>query len=221
MTETYYEGNFRAKKISEREAHFLGKWLMILFWLVVPSTIAGILGNEKIVSDYGLWLTGNIIGIICSLVYGLILMKLSSAEESYKTAGICLLVGAAGTFLGFILGLTMNQAATALLVMIGLVNLVVGLYGTYAEFEAHSEVLKGLDDELSEKWLKLWKWYLWSLIGLISCILLIFISLILGCILCICAVIGIIIVSILKLVYLYQTSAFFTEYRAPIDEYTM
>ena len=91
---------------------------------------------------------------------------------------------------------------------------IVGLVGTYYEFSSHSFVLKGLDNELSDNWTTLWKWYIGCTMGMIGSIILMLIAPILGVIALVVAAIGIIFVSIAKLVYLYRTAKVFREYEA-------
>ena len=49
MPDILKDGNILAKESEKKEhAEILGKWLWILFWLIIPSAIAGILGNENL-----------------------------------------------------------------------------------------------------------------------------------------------------------------------------
>ena len=88
----------------------------------------------------------------------------------------------------------------------------VSLYSTYQEYQAHAEVLDGLDDELAENWRKLWKWEVGFLLGIVGCLHVDIISAMLGLMALIVVVIGLIVVSILKLVYLYRMAKFFRGY---------
>lgn len=242
MTETIIEESNRGKRLSPRSAHFLSNWIMILFLLFIPNTIASILGNERIVTSQGLLVAGNVIGSICSIAYGLILLIISSKEEDYRTAGICSLVVSAADIIKIILSVaassaestatnhirttysgsmtyysstasTTDTSAASLFIGLGiivwLVATVVGLFGTYCEFTAHANVLKGVDDELSESWRKLWKWYIGAIIAMLCSFVLI---LVLGMILIVGAAIVLLIASIVKIVFLYQTSKAFCEY---------
>ena len=77
---------------------------------------------------------------------------------------------------------------------------------------AHSAVLSGGDNELSEKWEVLWKLYSGLFLGMLGCIIVMLILPILGAIAILGCAIGTVVVSILKLVYLYRTAKIFREY---------
>lgn len=214
MTETIYEERYRGEGLSPESAHFLSGWLMILFWLFIPNTIASILSSERIVTSHDLLIVGNIISFIASIAYGLILLKISSKEEKYRIAGYCFLVTSVADAFKLILiaASGASEDVGGFLVfefIISLVSLIAGLIGTNSEFTGHSNVLEGVDDELSEKWLRLWKWYIGSLIAMLCSIILVFF---IGMLLIIGAIIVIFIVSIMKIVYIYQTSKALDEY---------
>ena len=194
-----------------KRAPVLGKWLWIVFWLIIPSTIASFMTHETIVEYLpGLYLPGQILNAVCSLTYGLILIKLASEEDRYKTAGICALVsGAVSAVVAIISGT--GETATWTLIFT-LPAAVVSFVGEYNEYMAHSIVLSGVDNELAEKWEKLWKWYIGMFGAMIGSILVMLIIPILGALVMIAAAIGTIVVSIMKLVYLYRTAKIFREY---------
>ena len=194
-----------------RRAPVLGKWLWIIFWLFIPSEIGGLMSNETIVKFLpGLFMPGKIITVICTLTYGAILYKLESEEDRYHTAGICLLIaGGVSAVVSLISGTAEDSAWTLLFT---LPAAVVGIVGQYNEYMAHSAVLTGVDNELSEKWEILWKWYIGLFLGMLGCIIVILIIPILGAIAILGCAIGTIAVSILKLVYLYRTAKIFREY---------
>lgn len=205
------ESEQRQKELLANRAAILGKWLWILFWLVVPATIAGIMKTENVMSvSPGIYLTGQIMNAVCSIAYGIILLKLSSVEDRYHTAGICTLITAGVSILiAFLFGA--SKAPTWSLI-ITLPAAVVGLIREYNEYNAHSSVLMGADNELSEKWTNLWKWFIRCTLGMIGSVVLVLIAPILGAILLIVVSIGTVIVSIAKLVYLYRTAKVFREY---------
>ena len=212
--------DYRIRKIEQEEmrktaiakrAPVLGKWLWIIFWLIIPSTIGSIMANETTAKILpGLYLPGQIINAVCSLTYGAILLKLGSEEDRYRTSGICALVaGGASAIVALISG-TGEEATWTLLFT--LPAAVVAMVGEYNEYMAHSTVLSGMDNELSEKWEVLWKWYIGLFAGMFGCILVMLIIPILGAIALIGTAIGTVVVSILKLVYLYRTAKTFREY---------
>ena len=194
-----------------KRAPVLGKWLWIVFWFIIPSTIGSLMANETTAKVLpGLFMPGQIINAICSLTYGVILLKLGSEEDRYRTAGICALIaGGVSAVVAIITG-TAEEATWTLLFT--LPAAVVAMVGEYNEYMAHSAVLSGVDNELSEKWEVLWKWYIGLFLGMLGCILVMLIAPVLGAIAILGCAIGTVVVGILKLVYLYRTAKIFREY---------
>ena len=89
---------------------------------------------------------------------------------------------------------------------------IVGFVGMYREFMAHADVLTGVDNDLSAKWEKLWKWYIGSLLALLGSAVLLVVIPILGLLAVLAAAVAVIAVSILRLVYLYKTAKIFRDY---------
>jgi len=195
----------------EISARFLGKWLWILFWLIVPSVVAAIMGNKNM-AEYApsIYVFGQGLSAVCSFFYGAILIRLSSEEERYRTAGICTLIGgAASALIAFVSG---SQGTPSWTLVISIPAAIVGFVGEYNEFTAHSIVLADLDGEQSEKWSSLWKWYIGMYGAVLGSILVMAIAPRLGLLVVLGAAIGLIIVSILKPVYLYRTAKMFRDY---------
>ena len=212
--------DYRIRKIESKKmrkaaiakrAPVLGKWLWIIFWLVIPSSIGSIMSHETTAKILpGLLMPGQIINAICSLTYGAILLKLGSEEDRYRTAGICALIaGGVSAVVAIITG-TAEEATWTLLFT--LPAAVVAMVGEYNEYMAHSAVLSGVDNELSEKWEVLWKWYIGLFLSMFGCIIVMLIAPVLGAIAILGCAIGTVVVSILKLVYLYRTAKIFREY---------
>mgnify|MGYP003301995901 CR=1 FL=1 len=212
--------DYRIRKIEAEEmrkaaiakrAPILGKWLWIIFWLVISSSIGSIMSHETTAKILpGLVMLGQIINAICSLTYGAILLKLGSEEDRYRTAGICALIAGGVSAVVAIITVAAEEATWTLLFT--LPAAVVAMVSEYNEYMAHSAVLSGVDNELSEKWEVLWKWYIGLFLGMIGCILLMLIAPVLGAIVILGCAIGTVVVGILKLVYLYRTAKIFREY---------
>ena len=212
--------DYRIRKIEAEEmrkaaiakrAPVLGKWLWIIFWLVIPSSIGSIMSHETTAKILpGLFMPGQIINAICSLIYGAILLKLGSEEDRYRTAGICALIAGVSSALAAMINGGSDGATWILIFTIPAA--IVAIVGEYNEYMAHSAVLSGVDNELSEKWEVLWKWYIGLFLGMIGCILLMLIAPVLGAIVILGCAIGTVVVGILKLVYLYRTAKIFREY---------
>lgn len=193
-----------------RRAPILGKWLWLLFWIIVPSTIGSILSNDTVAAYLpGLSLPGQILNGVCSLAYGLILLKAASEEDRYRTAGICVLI--AGGVITLVAILSGGNAPTWTL-LVTIPAAIAALMGEYNEYMGHSAVLAGVDNELAEKWKLLWKWYIGFFFGLFGCLLLLVIIPALGLLGLLAAAVGVLVVSVLKLIYLYRTAKCFREY---------
>lgn len=196
-----------------KRAPVLGKWLWILFWLFIPSSIASLMTNENVtVLLPRLYIPGLILSAVCSASYGAILLRLTSEEEKYKTAGICSLIcGAVNLVIAVISG---GAEIPTWTLLISIPASIVSFVGEYNEYTAHSIVLTGVDNDLSDKWSALWKWFIGSFCAMLGSLLVIVISPILGLLVTLAAVIALIVVSILKLVYLYRTANAFRAYMA-------
>lgn len=202
------EAEKQRKAAIARRAPVLGKWLWILFWLIVPNIIAGLMSNETTAElAPALYIPGQILNGACSLAWGLILLKLGTEEDGYRTAGVCSLIAAAASLLTTAISGSQEAAGWTLIITIPAV--VVGLVGEYHEFMAHSAVLTGVDNELAEKWEKLWKWYIIMMLSLLGSILVMLLAPVLGLLVVLAAAIGLIVVEILRLVYLYRTAKVF------------
>ena len=205
------EAEAMRKAAIAKRAPVLGRWLWIIFWLIIPSTIGSIMAHETTAKILpGLVMPGQIINAICSLTYGAILLKLGSEEDRYRTAGICALIAGGVSAVVAIITVAAEEATWTLLFT--LPAAVVAMVGEYNEYMGHSAVLSGVDNELSEKWEVLWKWYIGLVLGMFGCIIVMLIIPILGAIAILGCAIGTVVVGILKLVYLYRTAKIFREY---------
>ena len=204
------------KTMLAQKSPFLAKWLSLLFWLVIPSIIAGLLTGDTLSGWFpSLAVIGHVLSAAVSLAYCAILWVLRNEDDRYRTAAkFTLLTGVASAISAMISG---NSNLNWLVVLISLVGSVLSLIREYNEYHAHAAVASLLDCALSEKWEKLWAWHIGTLGVTIggSVLLLIFSAFGILTLLLSLAVlagsIGIIVVSILKLVYLYQTAQLFRD----------
>lgn len=205
------EAEAQEKAAIAQRTPILGKWLWVIFWLIIPSTIASLMTNDTIASYFpALYLPGQILNAAISIAYGVILIKLADLEERYRTAGrYGLIAGLVSAVLAIITGAGDPPAWTLL---ITLPAAIIAIIGEYNECLAHSAVLTGVNNNLSEEWLNLWKWYIGSYAAMLVSLLLVLIIPILGLLVILAASIVMIIIGILKLVYLYRTAKAFREY---------
>lgn len=201
------------KEAAAKRAPVLCKWLWVIFWLIIPSSVGSLLANDTVVQFApALYLPGTLLNTICCFVYGAILLRLGTEEDRYRTAGICVLIaGGIGAVVNILSG---GGQAPNWTLLLSLPAVVVELVGEYNEYQGHAIVLTGVDNTLSDKWTSLWKWFIGLYLGLFGCIVLIAIMPALGLLVMLAAAIGILVVSIVKLVYLYRTAKIFREYTA-------
>ena len=207
------EAEKQRKATLVKRAEVMGKWLWIMFWLMIGANIPALLSNDYFAQHLpGLYLAGAICGLLFNLACCLILLKLGREYDGYRVAGILFLVGSVISALrGTITW--MNPDANGL-VLLSLPAAVANIVATYQEYTAHSAVLNGVDDVLSEKWGALWRWYIRCYLGMFGCVVLMIFAPVLGAILLIADVIAMLVMSIMKIVYLYRTAKIFREYTA-------
>lgn len=205
------EAEERRKAAIARKAPVLGKWLWIIFWLIIPGTIGSLMANKTVVELIpALSIPGQLLNAITSVTYGAILLKLGSQDDSYRTAGICGLIAGLSSVGAAVINGAAEGATWILLFTIPAA--IVALVGEYHEYMAHAAVLRDVDYALSENWETLWKWYIGLFAAMIGSIIVMLIIPILGAIAILAAAVGTVIVSIQKLVYLYRTAKIFREY---------
>jgi len=198
---------FRKESLAKR-APVLGKWLWLLFWLVIPNAVASIITQDAVTAAFpAILLPGQILCAACSCVYGVILIWMASEEGRYRTAGICFLVSAAVNVL--IACASGGGEVQTWTLLVTIPAAIVVLIGQYKEFTAHSIILSDVNTALSIKWKQLWRWNVGTSCVFFGSVLLVMISPILGLTVMVLSGIGLAVVSILKLVYLYQTAQFF------------
>ena len=203
QAETEARAREQAQKLESSAV--LGKWLWLLFWLVVPSELGALLiRGEGVMHWIGLSLT-----TIAALAYGLILLKLDDEHYQYRSAGICTLITAA---VSTVVAIAFLGEPPSWTLLITLPAAVVNISSMYLEFHAHSDVLESFDRELSEKWLKLWKYHVYAFGILFGAIFLLLLAPVLALIAVIGGAVAIIVIYILRLVYLYRTAQVFRKY---------
>ena len=188
-----------------RNAPVLGKWLWVLFWLVIPSTIGDLLTQEFVTKVVpGTYLVGILLKDAVMVVYSLILLKMGDRVSRYRTAGICGLV-----YCG--ISLSMSSVLSTLLLTVP--GIFMAMVFEYQEYTAHSDALTGVDYRLSNRWSALWKWNLAAYGAMVvGIVLVVFMLSLFGAVLLLLAEIGVIVLDVLKLVYLYQSARFFRRF---------
>lgn len=182
--------------------HFLGEWIRALFWIAILRIILNLF--SKALPNLSVTL-----GVVCTVLYVAVLLRMSGESQRYKIAGIFGICGAVITIVtDLFIG---DSVAGAGGVIVGIAGMVVTLISEYQEYMGHADVLQEVigETELAEKWKKLWTVYMVLLILTMVSLLLALMSVNLGAIMAIVMAIGVVVVSILKMVYLHKTSTLF------------
>lgn len=209
LRQSVLEREAERRKWMGENAPLLGKRLWVLFWLFIPSEIGTLMTNDTIAGAFpALLVPGQVLTVAVSAAYALVLWKLAPVGKRYRAAALCMLVAAALA----ILPLAGVREQSTVWWLVSLPGMAVSLYGTYQEYQAHAEVLDGVDDDLAAKWRKLWKWEIGFLLGLFGCVVIVLVSYLLGVLAMLAVLIGILVVAVLKLVYLYRTARLFRDH---------
>ncbi len=188
----------------KKNSAILGKWLWLMFWLIVPNAVGSFLELEFFGKAV------NIVGIVISavslLLYGLFMLKLREVNDDYKSAALYTVVAAVINGIYSIIGGFTDIGSFSLLFSIP--SAVIGLMGAHKEYSSHAEVLYRVDAELSEKWRKLWQMYMISIAATIGGAVLVLFGVI-GLLITLAGVVLVLIVSIKQLIYLYNTAKLF------------
>ncbi|MBQ8585969.1 MAG: DUF3795 domain-containing protein [Butyricicoccus sp.] len=203
----------RRSYLTEIAPVFVGG-LRVLFWCMIVNQIFTILSGDYLI---GLWpwmkWPGEIADFACCALEIAVLFRLSAYERQYRTAAWCLL---AAVPLSLLTTAVMQIAGewTELVVVLAVVGIsILGLYANYKQYHAHAAMLAGLDDELSAKWLDLWKWTVYALFaiggGLLVGAIVGFGLGLIGLLVLLAGVVGLFIVIVCEYVYTYRMAQAF------------
>lgn len=196
---TAYASKVAREAVMTRRGPYMKKLLWLLFWLAI-ARVVGLSSNfDEGTSLYrGFQCLEDSFGIAMALV----LVTLSKEERGYLIPG-CILAGiSVHDFLLHLMTVNGMEPGWALLTV--LVMPFVSMAQTYLLMTAHAQAAQDVDLSLSEKWLKLRKWFLITLTGIQICeYVYVFFPLLVSIAV---AVFGLMLVvlSILELVYLYR-----------------
>ncbi len=142
----------------ERQVPFFRRWLQLLLWLVIPSTVASSLISISVSGMLPvLALIGWILGGLCALLHGVILLRLASEEAGYRAAGIYSLLGALLNGVYLCLGL---RSSIVWVLVFTLATLLATTLSACCEMISHGAILSGWDDALAQHWSGLRSYYL-------------------------------------------------------------
>lgn len=182
-------------------APLMGKWVWVLFWMIIVQTVADLFSQEFVAN----WLPlvskiGKIIVICCSLAYGIVLLKLRTITEGYRTAGICAVIMVLIDIMKLLF-----FSDNGLGIVLSLVTIVLALVSRYHEYMAHAYATEGIADDISSNWKAVWKLYIAMQAAMVLSI--IFSSF--GILLLLLVLLAICGLGIYQLVLLYRTAELF------------
>lgn len=208
-TNMTYEDEKKVRIVEK--APFLTKMFRILFWLIIPNTIAAIMMNETFSQNIPVFsAAGKILKLVCLLVYAIVLLKLSAEDSNYNKAGKFAIIIVICSAISYVI-LSLNDGWLYLIIAIP--ETVISIMCEYYEYSAHAELLFHIDNQLADRWENLWKWMIGAYIALAGCILVTLLVPVLGLVLMIIVGIVFVVLSIRKLVYLYKMAKLFEKYR--------
>lgn len=194
------------KEMVDRRAPFLGKWLWVLFWLIVPQVIANFMTGDTMAALVPALVKPGQIGlIICMLIRVIVLFIISGEHGSYRIAAI---LGMAGVAVDVILQVS-GMEDIYIIFMLAVVQLVIMLFSEYHEYRAHTDVVMLIDAVISAQWDNYWKWNMYSIIGLVVSMFLVFLMPGFAALAMLASAIGLLVAGIKKLVCLYRTAKAF------------
>lgn len=205
----------RRKSAAEKAARLheirkvMKKHLLPLFCLSIAVTVTDAASGLFAMNQPVIGAVFRAVLLAAELIYAFLLYRMSPAEKRYLKAARFLCPAAILGFASGILSIFAGNMET-LRFFVSLPASILSLIAVYQEYGAHSEVLSDFDDELSEKWDKLRKWYIGLTVG---SVLTPFAALfgILGVLIIVAYFIAYVSVSVLSLVFLWRTAAVFND----------
>jgi len=143
-----------------------------------------------------------VISFILSIGYGVVLIIISKTNRKFLISGLLIF---AANVINLIATLVL-EASTGMTIFATIIVLIISLVAEYHEFMGHSDVLMSYENDLCDKWIKIWNWYIISLIISLVCALLG-----MAIIVMIASVVNLV-VGVLKIIYLYQTAEVYRQY---------
>lgn len=187
-----------------QNAPLLGKWLWIVYCLQYVC-IAG-----SLIQELGVWIPsvtwlGDLLHNGGRVAVGILLLQLTRVSGRYRTAGWCILLSGAATYIASWCYL-FSYAMEGVLLLTAFILMWIG---EYQEIHAYAESLRDSAPAQADTWKTIWKWYLGITITLyVSTVLSIFMPNLGGFILGI-ATLASLAIGAVKLVTLYKTAYYF------------
>ena len=198
--QTENRGNVELKRRFE-DALLLGRWLMVSFWLCICVNALDLffllLGSQTDTA-----LAESLCTMVFQVLNIVVLFKLAAVSERFRLSGIMTVAGLGITALGVLI------SKTDLSLLVTLAATAVVIAGEYQLFMGLIENTVG-NAELSGKWGRLWTVYFICLCAALAGALLAAMGLGIAAAVALAAALGVIVCAIVKIVFLYQTAAYF------------
>lgn len=201
------EERIRVERYRELRGNVL-KYLRPLFIAALITEVFLLLPTDKIIERLPetRFLFAAVLLILRSLC-GFFLIKLGSANEKYKKAGVLTVVY--GVASAFITAFTTPVTSTAVSVL-AFFAAVLMYVSIWLEYTAHSDILAGVDDTLGDKWTVLFKWRIGATVAGVASPLLVLTVPFLGALVVITAMLALAVTDVMYFVYLNSTIQDFT-----------
>lgn len=184
----------------------LVKWLRPLFWLMLFSEIFSLIANNILMNFPFITLA---VSSALILLRGLLMLQLRGVSDKYRLAGLLLL---APIPLNLLAETARIQEMEVVTIPVGVISSLISFAAVYYEYNAHSDVLAGADNELSEKWSRLWKVTVGSLAAVLVSPVIMKLILLAGVIIMCAGAVAMLIAYVLYFINLWKTIEVFRYY---------
>lgn len=201
------EQKMRKQETLKQQAEFLGHWLWYLVCPVIINNAISVL--ELIPTFSGLSAVFAAIAMLCNFLYAYVLVKISPVHENFKHAGwifvVVAIISAIKTFFN-----EYNDVMFSLIVLLPVAGF--NLFGQYLEMTAFGEIMADVEQNLSERWFFIRKWYFLGFAGTLGGLFVMLLIPLLGIIAAFCGLICLLLMCTIRIVALYNTASFFKSY---------
>ncbi len=195
------------KEELERKAPILGDYLYYIFWATITN-VAISLFTQLIQVDFLAMMAECLITAFLAYCY----WKMSSLSPRYKKAAVLYLVILVLCIVAYIIAEISNAIVMSVFGLLMLVAAIVVMFlCQYNEMNGHSEQTGGMDNDLSDKWLKLWTWFCYSIGAMAFSFVILLLIPPFGSILLLASAVAALIVQIIRMKCLYNTALLFRD----------
>ena len=215
-------GTYAEPRISRardnHDAPFVRSHLIAIFWLFLLAGFGNVLSNENVFGSFSIIIgLGSIISIGANIATAILMIRLGREEGTFKTAGICNLVGTGLLFVGEILvagalvamklsGLAAMSIGAILGIVLLLAAVVLEIIAGYKFLVACGRIVERRDLALASRWYVMSKLFFWIFGGIFILVVLAFIVPGLALILALLFILGVLAFAVCEYVFLYQTA---------------